>query len=996
MMAAACRIIARLAPVAVLILWTCAVLAQEPERSIPPAPVQPPPGASSPSGTAPGPPGLLEAAFSARAGQALRLFGYDHFAAPVPPAAVGAVQGSYRLGVGDTLTVMIHGDPPVEGRRHTIDGEGRLTVDGLRPVMAAGRTLDELRAELSAMVSAARHNTAVFVSLAELRRITVMVAGAVARPGLHELTAFATAFDALGAAGGVARDGSLRDIRLIRAGGGPAVAVDLYDLVLSGGGGAGTRLENGDRLVVPPLGPVVGVAGALKRPGLFEMAPGTGRLTLREAEALAGGRLRPGPARALHLGIGPTGAETAEEIADPDARRLGDGDLLLLTPLREDQVGVVRLDGHVRRPGPRARSKAPSLGRLVSGTDLGDTPYLALAALARTDPATRERRLEPVDLRAVLAGRDDRPLTDGDTLLVLGMAEVEFLSSASVLDLLRGGAAAAQPPSSQTACRGLEVLARTLAADPGGPLARGPQAVAAAGLAGGTRPCPPLFDAEPDLLTFALSHAVLRTGSGTAPGFYPATPAPATAARPRARVQDGRKPQVEVLGHVRHPGVRPLAEAPTLRAALEGAGGAEVGVYPLLGVIVRFDGATLTRSLVPFSPQAVTARAQDRRLMDRDVIYLFSADTIRALTGPAGREEEGAAGGGPTLDGAVLDPDIVALVGERVVQVRGAVRVPGAYPVAGPVTVDALLAAAGGLSMAADPASAELTAAAVTTAAAPPRRRPLDLATPAALAALVTAGDALRVNPRPAALEPRAVTLEGEVVRPGRYDVLRGETLSSLIARAGGLTADAYPAGTVFLRESERRRRKAEFEEQARALEAGVTRELNKGTGIRQEDVALARTLAAQLRGIDPPGRIVVEADPAELRRHPDRDPLLEAGDRIAIPKRHLTVVVSGEVQAPAALRFQPGKPPEDYIREAGGATRAADMGRAFLVRPDGTAEPLFLSSWDYRVSAVPPGAAIVVPADPKPFTGLEIVKDVGGILSQLALAAASIAVISR
>ncbi len=1001
MMAAACRIIARLVPLAALILWACAVLAQEPERVPPHARSAAVPVASVSPAESPDDPPLspIEAAFSARAGVTLRLFGYDHFASPAPAAAVGTVPGGYRLGIGDTLTVTTRGPQKSGTTRHTIDGEGRLAVDGLPPMMVAGRSLDDARAELAALVAAAYPNTAVFVSLSELRRIGVVVTGSVARPGRHEMTAFATVFDALGMAGGVTRGGSLRRVRLIRAGGGPPVAVDLYGLVLGGDGGADLRLEDGDRLVVPPLGPVIGVAGPLKRPGLFEMAPGTDRLSLQEAEALAGGRLRPGPVRALRLGIGAGGAETAEEIHDPAAPVVQDGDLLLLTPRREDRQGVVRLDGHVRRPGPRARTEAPSLRRLVSGADLGDAPYLGLAALARTDPRTRERRLEPVDIQAVLARRADRTLADGDTLLVLGREEVEFLASAPVLALLRGGAYTPQP-----GCRGLEVLARTLAADPDGPLARGPQALAATKLVGGLLPCPPLFDAEPDLLTFALSQSVLRTGGGGRPGFYPVLSAATTAPKedeppaPRARVQDARSARVEVLGHVRHPGVRPLTEASTLRAALAGAGGAEVGVYPLLGVIARFDSATLTRSLLPFSPQEVTAGRADRRLAGHDRVYLFSSDTIRTLAVPkeagkdrAPKDGDAPADGDVPLDGAVLDPDIVALIGERVVQVRGAVRLPGAYPVAGRVTAEALLSAAGGFTATADPASAELT-----TAATPPRRQPLDLATPAGLGSLVGAGDALRVNPIPAALEAQAVALEGEVKRPGRYDVLRGETLSSLIARAGGLTADAYPAGTVFLRESEKRRKTAEFEDSARALEAGVTRELQKGTGIRQEDVALARSLAAQLRGIDPPGRIVVEADPVELRRHPDRDPLLEAGDRITIPKRHLTVVVSGEVQAPAALRFQSGKTADDYIREAGGPTRGADVGRAFLVRPDGTAEPLFLSSWNYRVSAVAPGSAIVVPTDPKPFTGMDLFKDVGSILSQLALTAASIAVISR
>jgi protein involved in polysaccharide export with SLBB domain len=323
--------------------------------------------------------------------------------------------------------------------------------------------------------------------------------------------------------------------------------------------------------------------------------------------------------------------------------------------------------------------------------------------------------------------------------------------------------------------------------------------------------------------------------------------------------------------------------------------------------------------------------------------------------------------------------------------VRGAVRRPGAYPVADRTPVDALVAAAGGVAASGDPGSVE-----VTFGSGAMRRDTVDLTTPEGRRATVAIGDAIRVNPTFTRMEARAVTILGEVRRPGSYDVLRGERLSSLIARAGGLTDDAYPAGAFFTRESERRRRKEEFENHARAIDAAVVRLRQKGEPIRDEQESHARQLAAELRGIDPPGRIVVEADPVVLRKRPELDILLEADDRIVIPKRPLSVVVSGEVMAPAALQFASGKAADDYIREGGGPTRDADTGRSFLVMPDGRAEPLALSSWNHAVSVVPPGAIIVVPRDTRPYGFLELAKDIGGIVGQLALTAASISVISR
>ncbi|WP_245986193.1 SLBB domain-containing protein [Azospirillum thermophilum] len=953
------------------LLWAIAVRAAEPASPGPPA--QPPFAAEH--GISP-----LEAAFSARAGETLRLFGLELFGRPADPRQPpGGIQGDYVLNTGDELLVTLRGQKSFS-KRFAVDSAGLLIVDEVAPVTAAGLPLSVLRGELAAAVSAALPNTETFVSLAEVRRIGVLVTGSVPRPGRHDLHAFATVLDALSAAGGVAPTGSLRRIRLIRAGTpGGGQPVDLYDLLLAGGGAADLRLRDGDRLFVPPLGAAVAVAGAVKRPAIYELPPDRPIQAVADLRMLAGGLLRPGAHRALRFGIGPAGEETVEEIADPDSPRFGDGDLLMLAPEREDRRNEVRLEGHVRRPGPRALAHARSLDALVGRPDLRPDAYLPFAVLSSPDGAGRGRRLQAVDLAAVLKGRDGRRLSEGDTLHVFGSEEVGYLTSEPVLDLLRG----TRPPPPD-ACPGLLLLARTLDAAPDGPLAAGPQARAATGLTGGRQACPALFAQVPDLLPFALRHSVLMLTGVPRPGFYPRTGGAAgpdeEGAGPGAAIQEDKAPSYELVGHVRRPGIRPLVQGATLRSALGGEGEVKRDVYPLLGVIERFDRHSLTRSLIPFSPQEVRAGRSNRRLADGDRIHLFAASRIRDLLTPKDRVQEAE---------EAPDPAILALVTERRVQVRGAVLQPGAYPVADATPVEAVLAAAGGLSSDADPAAVEVTMADGV-------RSTLDLGRPAEARRTVGPGDALRVNPIAQALEPRSVAIEGAVRRPGSYDVGRGEVLSSLIARAGGLTEDAYPAGAVFTRESERRREKESFAQQARELERALTLELEKGEQVSSGNAALAHQLAAQLRGMEPLGRIVVEADPVVLRSRPELDVLLEAGDRIVIPKRPLTVAVAGEVQHPAAVQFISGKDASAYIAEAGGPTRNADTGRAYLVLPDGRAQPLSLSSWNHRVEVIPPGSVLVVPRDPKPFEFLDLSKTLGSIFSQLAITAASIAVITR
>ncbi|WP_247895352.1 SLBB domain-containing protein [Azospirillum brasilense] len=1008
------RILAFLVPLAALIVWGLAVSAAEPASPAihARAPGTPPQAKPAPLSGALSP---IEAAYSERAGSVLLQFGYDQFGEEPPRRdGSGGVQADYTLGPGDELLVTLRGQKS-SSKRHVIDAAGLLTAEDVRPVVAQGLTLAELRAQLASAVTASFPDTEVYVSVTEIRRIGVLVTGAVARPGRQEVGAFATLIDALTAAGGITRAGSLRRIRLFhaqaagaaRSGGLP---IDLYDLFMTGdGANAGLRLRDGDRVFVPPLGPTVALAGPLKRPGVYELPPGQDRLPVAMAREMAGGLLRPGAHRVLRYAIGPNGEERAEELSDADATQLADGDLLMLAPRREDRRGDLRLDGHVLRPGPRALERTPTIAALVSTADLGPAPYLPFAVLASTRPGSRARVLQPIDLGAVLSGRDRRPLAESDTLYVLGAEDVDFLTSEPVLELLRG----AREPAPD-ACRGLVVLARALTAQPDGPLASGPQARAAAGLTGGRTPCPPLFQAVPDLLVFALEHSALLMGGVPRPGFYPSvgrgsaaelalaaggpessayydTPSVGGASprRPAAAgaILEPDAPVYELTGHARRPGVRPLAGGATLRDALTGGDALKRDVYPLLGVIERFDRRTLARRLIPFSPQEVASGQANRALADGDRVRLLSIAEVRSLTNPPDKD------GKPEAQPADAQPplpiDVTALVRERGVQVRGAVRTPGAYPVAEAATVEALLATAGGPAATADPASLEITTAAG-------QRRRLDLRDGASARTTLHPGDSLRINPSPQALEARAVTISGAVRRPGSYDVARGETLSSLIDRAGGLTEEAYPAGTSFLRDSERKRERAWFDQQARDLERWMVQEVEKGEAARSDVVGLARQLATQLRGAEPLGRIVVEADPQVLRRRPELDVLLEPDDRIIVPKRPLTVTVTGEVLHPTAAQFVSGKTADAYLQEAGGASRNADDARIFLVLPDGRAQPLSLSSWNHTMTAIPPGSSIVVPRDPKPFDLMEFSKNIGTILGQLAISAAAIAVISE
>jgi protein involved in polysaccharide export with SLBB domain len=262
----------------------------------------------------------------------------------------------------------------------------------------------------------------------------------------------------------------------------------------------------------------------------------------------------------------------------------------------------------------------------------------------------------------------------------------------------------------------------------------------------------------------------------------------------------------------------------------------------------------------------------------------------------------------------------------------------------------------------------------------------------------ISPGDVVRLNPVFNDRDAGPVELVGEFKRPGLYAIRRGERLSEVIARAGGLTAQSYPLGAIFTRDSVKKTEREGIDRAARELEASLATAITSPRASSRNLAGAAgavERLVATLREVEPVGRVVVEADPTVLQVRPDLDLVLEPGDKVFMPKRPNSVTVAGEVLNPGALQFQPGFRPDRYVDMAGGLRQGADESRIFVVLPNGAAQPISISFWNYEPIQIPPGSTIVVPRDPAPFDFLTFAKETTELLSRVALIAASLAVIS-
>lgn len=338
------------------------------------------------------------------------------------------------------------------------------------------------------------------------------------------------------------------------------------------------------------------------------------------------------------------------------------------------------------------------------------------------------------------------------------------------------------------------------------------------------------------------------------------------------------------------------------------------------------------------------------------------------------------------------------------VYVDGQVRVPGEYPLEPGMKVSDLIRAGGGTADAAYGGNAELTRYSVTSGES--RRTELmqiDLA--AAMRGDAAANESLkpfdRLNVKQVPLwgEQESVTLQGEVRFPGKYAIRRGETLKSVIDRAGGLTSYAFPQGTVFTRESLRKREQAQLDMLAERMQRDITSFALGGAVVAGQQggtatLALAQSLLSQLKGTRAVGRMVINLP--TLIREPvgsTDDVVLRDADRLVVPRFEQQVTVLGEVQTSTSLLYNPRLSRDDYIAQSGGTTRRADKAQIYVVRANGSVVATGGGGWFRRTGAadIKPGDTIVVPLDVEHLPPLPLWQAVTTILYNVAIAVAAV-----
>jgi protein involved in polysaccharide export with SLBB domain len=341
----------------------------------------------------------------------------------------------YVVGPGDGLSIDLWGGVSQRLTR-VVDREGRIALPEAGPILVSGHTLGDVQQSVQQVLRTQFRDISADVSLSRLRTVRVYVVGEVAEPGAYDISSLSTPLNALFAAGGVTSRGSLRRLQHYR-GKQLIEEVDAYDLLLHGVRSDLKRLENGDSLLVPSIGPQVTVTGMVRRPAIYEL---NGESTLADAVELAGGIL---PAAALqhievqrleahekrtmlNIDLTPGGSPDAV-VKQLSAFKVQDGDQIHIFPIAPYNESAIYLQGHVLRPGRYSYHSGMKLTDVIASyADLLPEPAGHYAEIVRLNPPDYHPSVESFDLSAAMANPATAPkLQPLDTIRVFSRFDFE-------------------------------------------------------------------------------------------------------------------------------------------------------------------------------------------------------------------------------------------------------------------------------------------------------------------------------------------------------------------------------------------------------------------------------------------------------------------------------------------------------------------------------------------------------------------------------------------
>ena len=355
-----------------------------------------------------------------------RVFGRDIFNKQnltFQPSTNMATPANYVLGPGDQVVIDVWGASQ-QKFAETISPDGNITIEGVGLIRLGGLSVKKARSVLQSHLEQRYSDCQFNLSVGDIRTIQVQVAGEVNMPGTYSLSSLSSAFNALYAAGGINDNGTLRDIKVYRAGR-MIATVDVYDYLINGNSAGDVRLQDNDVIVVGAYDCLVNVTGKIKRPMWYEMKSSE---TVKQLMTYSGGFTGDAYTDKVRL-VRKAGAEysvhTIDEF-DMATFTLKDLDEVQVDSVRARFSNMVEVRGAVKHAGQfQLGDKIQTVRDLLLAADgLSEDAYQERAVMHRQkDDLTLE--MVGIDVKGLLEGRiADIPLKKNDLLFIPSHTEM--------------------------------------------------------------------------------------------------------------------------------------------------------------------------------------------------------------------------------------------------------------------------------------------------------------------------------------------------------------------------------------------------------------------------------------------------------------------------------------------------------------------------------------------------------------------------------------------
>ena len=921
----------------------------------------------------------------------------------------------YQLAPGDLIRVTLYGLDNTD-TLVSVERDGTIIIENLRPINAAGMTIENLEIFLNKLLTIDDASAFANVTLDTARLVTVQVSGDVLSPRTLAVPAYTPLSRVIAYAGGISDSGSLRNITLIGKGDVPT-SIDFYDFLQNPVKYTDPIISHNSRLHIKSKGATLSVSGFVARPGIYELPEGQTSIEYTEVLKMAGSNFLLPVASIEILSIDETGSLKSRKVKRGDHISAGEG--LHVRVVETANLSAISVKGAVYNDFTLPTNKPlPVYEVLKAGAVLKSSAMLDFAIIS-----SRNTQPRAINLTAAMKNKDIT-IPAGATLTIYSQEQYNYLvtenSDAFIISLSDDGL-----KSNKTIAQATQMIFN-LNKTPAVEVYVDEKRIA-------------YLAPDTELGINSFFQILKNSGKSINSEFviisdrlnkhkaYPInlkSQSKFTAKGNQIINLYSKKYIDEIITNydndefdypiiIKESGVASVYIDGYLKDLIVPEGYLnqnikiktyinDENIYNSYSIYTEYDESKQRKNSIPFS---VKNYKNSIKLREFSRIDLFTNQFIREKLFAIQEQEESVTidnynsyelrnlnmqpnKGEIFTDQNTLNDIILAETSEKksnekksnekkskrqiksfvnlshipgIREMRdnskvifGAVYYPGRYPYVGNFSLRDLVIHAGGYTEDANLDSIELSIIANENGNLILQSRSKYTANE--LEALILKSSqfsSIRVNTLTNDVDIGTITLTGEVINPGKYRFSREETMHDIIERAGGYTNIAFPFGSIFTRKKIKEEESRNNQLLAKQLEQSIF----SVAGTRNINPNASSQINALIGYSSRLKKLPVSGRMSvNVAMRDISSPIyLEHEDKLHIPKRPSHVSIIGAVGKETIGIYKPNKTVSDYYLEAGGLAKNANLKNSYILLPNGQSVPM------NKNSIITPGSVIVI-----------------------------------